>query len=273
VELNCREALELITAAADGRLEGDTRVRLESHLGLCGRCRDEFELETITKNVVRKTVRRTVPPPHLLHRIQQETAGAPAAAPARRVFWKHPGTLLAFGGVTAALVLLVLLVTPSASRHFHTHPADGNVINQTYNNFDAVLDGKIAPEIQTADFVAVKAFLTDQTAFDVKVPQLRDCALLGGVSSQYVGEHLAHVVYRRGKDLVYLYETPMKCFRQNSKLQLPEPVLSELSRTGWYIENHGGKCSLILWVVDSTLCCAIADMNKEELLACLKGSY
>ena len=96
--------------------------------------------------------------------------------------------------------------------------------------------------------------------------------LVGGNSTRYQNEALAHLVYKHGNDIVYLYQAKYQDVLKGTTLNLPSDVIDELRRTGWYFENQIPDCSLIIWVEDSLICCVIADVTKDQLLASLQES-
>ncbi len=232
----------------------------------------------MTKNVVRKHLSSAQPPEYLIARIKDEirrersARGAQSTTPA---FRRRPvlTALFALGGVGAIAVLLVMLTPSAPPRHTHKQPADGNVVHQIYNNFDAVLNGSIRPEIVTDDPQKIVAFFRPMVDFDVKVPTMHSFKLVGAMCSQYDGKCIAQLVYRGSKDIVYLCEVRMCLGPQNeSGFQVPPEAFAQLQGSKWYFENHAPDCSLAMWMVDSTLCCAVADINKDVLFASLTES-
>ena len=92
---------------------------------------------------------------------------------------------------------------------------------------------------------------------------------MGGRCSEYANERIAHLLYQHKNDVIYLYQIKFHDSFTPGGLQLPHEVMSELQRTGWYFENGKPDCSLAIWITDSTICCAIADITKEQLVASL----
>jgi hypothetical protein len=182
--------------------------------------------------------------------------------------------MVALGGV-GAILLLLLYTTPGGSHHHnHTAPNDADVVHQTYNNFDAVLNGHIQPEIVTDDPRKISAFFSPMVDFKVHFPPMRSYKLVGALCSQYDGKCIAQLVYRSGEDVVYLYEVDLKTAMGDGRgAKISPAAVEELRQSGQYVENHLPNCSLAMWIVDSTLCCAVADINKDVLLASLAVSH
>lgn len=272
--MTCTEVLELIPAAIDGEVEEDILSSFNRHLDECSPCREEFELEQMTKRLVRKQLAPTEAPPGLLQRVKRQLTAErleseTAPAPPRRPF----RAMLALGSV-AAVVLLLIFITPGNSHHSHAQPADGNIIHQTYNNFDRVLDGKVRPEILSDDPAAVMAYFQPMVDFKVHIPRMKNFKLLGAVCTQYRNQCVAQLIYQGSRDIIYLYQISSRtALRKDGELQLPPDAMTDLQRTGWYFENKIPDCSLAIQIIDSTLCCALADIRKDALLASLTETY
>ena len=273
--MTCTEALDLLPAAVDGQIGEELLSKLRLHFSGCPSCLHEFELEQMTKRVVRKYSRSAQSPSHLLHRVKNEVnrerdALGQAQNPRRR---PSLSSMLVLGGVGAIILLFAMIIPTGSHHHTHTQPVDGNIIHQTYNNFDSVLSGDIHPEIVTDDPAKVKAFFLPTTDFNVQLPPMRRFKLVGAMCSKYDGKCVAQVIYRGSKDIVYLYQVKLNTvLHGGSGFQVSPEALAQLKRTGWYFENHAPDCSLVMWVVDSTLCCAVADINKDVLFASLTES-
>jgi hypothetical protein len=55
-------------------------------------------------------------------------------------------------------------------------------------------------------------------------------------------------------------------------LYLSNKIMHDRSQTGWYFENKIPNRTLALWLIDSTFCRAIADVDKQQLLTNLTES-
>ena len=273
--MECKDIQDLITAEIDGELAEQDKSPLQEHLQICPNCSAEFELERCTKAFLKHRIGYEETPPHLRQQISAALA-AEALAPRRAGSWimelfshRSARPVLALGSALA-VILLLLMITPSRPRHSHTKPDDGNIIHQTFNNFDGVLSGALSPQITSDDPAVLRNYFASRVNFKVDCPRHKHSQLVGGVSSECKNEPVAHVLYKNGQDFIYLYETNYRCVTHGTRLNLPPGALSQLQATGWYVENPMPECTLAIWLVDSTVCCAIADMSREKLLAFLK---
>ena len=275
--MNCDEVQEYISAAVDGEIDRLVESHVNDHLTKCNKCRNEVELERMTKLVVHRNLQRVNASRTLAADILSQLAHEGSSEEKKPAGWFDTlfglltwRTAFAVSGVLAIIVLLVLI--PSRAHHSHTQPNDDNMLHQAYNNFDGILDGKIVPTVTSTDPSTVKAYFTSKAKFNVNVPHLRRCSLLGGIFSEYKHEGLAHVVYKHNNKIIYMYQAKLCTVMGSGCLHLPIDARNELQQSGWYFENHEPDCTLAMWVVDSTVCCAIADINKEQLMACLKDT-
>ncbi len=274
--MDCNEVQKYISAVVDSETDATVKNEVSEHLRKCNGCRNEFELEQFTKYLVGNNLPKVTSPASLVTAISNLLSSERQQQITQRS-WYHElldllrwRTALAVSGALAVIVLLTLI--PARSHHSHAQPIDNNIIHQTYNNFDSVLDGKIVPTMASTDPLAVKAYFTSKVNFNVHVPRLKTCSLVGGVLSEYKKECMANVVYKHNDKIIYVYQAKLGSVMGACDLQLPDEAKHDLAQTGWYFENHSPDCSLALWIVDSTLCCAIADIPKEQLIACLKDA-
>jgi len=273
--VNCSEVRDLITPAIDGELEERLKTQTHEHFLECPACRNEFELEQITKRLVSRRVQRAQAPQVLVNHIRTQldaqgrkdsTFLAEFLSTFKKSSWK---ITFAIGGTVIA-VLLLLLLTPFKSHHSHAQPKDSNIIHQTYNNFDEVLKGDMKPQITTDDPAVLKSHFAQKVNFTVNIPRMKRCELFGALFSSYGSENIVHLLYKYDNNVIYLYQASWQAVLDGQSLQLPTNAIEQLQRTGWYTENHMPDCTLVIWVVDSTLCCVVADIQKDKLLASLQ---
>ncbi|HMD13886.1 MAG TPA: hypothetical protein VKI62_04625, partial [Bacteroidota bacterium] len=259
-----------MTAGVDGMLAAEMLSQFHQHISECPRCRFEYEFEIATKSVVRNRLRRVAAPPELRNEISLAIAREQTSPSFYQMigdFLIRPSRqmMIAFG-TGLAIIAVLFFYTPKRIHHTHTQPVDGNMIHQTYNDFDSVLDGKLVPQIASSDPTVVGTFLEPAVNFHVSFMPMNRCALVGGHSTHYCKHHLAHLFYHLDDNVVYILQTRYSDVLQGGDLNLPENVLQQLKATGRYYENPKPDCSLVIWVKDSLICCAISDIPREQLL-------
>ena len=274
--MKCDQALECITDAAGGILPAELLPKFQEHITQCPGCRTEYDLECATKNAVRHRLHRAAPPAALRESISRallkelETSPATMSVFRKSVNWLSRRTTLAIG---FGLALLLLLYVTSTPHHRHTQPNDGNMIHLTFNDYDSVLDGKFVPAVASSDPSTIATYLQPAVNFQVAFPPMLRCSLVGGKCTHYCTSHLAHLFYHLGNNVVYLVQTRYSELSRGNELMLPDSVRQQLDRTGWYFESHGSNCNLAIWLKDSLICCAVADIPREQLFASLTQDH
>ncbi len=275
--MDCRKYQEHITAAIDNALPPGERESLEAHLAQCPQCRTELELEKVMRHFVQTRCKRKQAPAHVLHAITQHIEND--SPPAEHVpFWRRLVASLYFRpaiAFAAACFAVILLLntdrSPNIPRTIEASLLPANdVIKQSLTNYMAVVRGEIKPQLVSDEVEHVRQFFAGKTDFPVLFPNIQGCRLIGGVLNDFSGKTLAHVVYaHHGSELVYIYEACWQTVESGEPLQIAPEVQQELSTAGRYVLSQPDGYTIVMWKQDSTLCSAVAKMDRETLLACL----
>jgi mycothiol system anti-sigma-R factor len=278
VTVECRKYQEHITAAIDNALQPDERKMLEAHLAQCPHCRSEFEIEKVMRHFVHSRCKRKQAPAHILHSITERIENDTSVREQGMPFWKRLVSSLYFrpavAFAVACLAVIVLLNTdhsPNVPRTIEASLLPANdVIKQSLTNYMAVARGDIKPQLVSDKVEHVRQFFAGKTDFPVLFPNIQGCKLIGGVLNDFSGKTLAHVVYaHHGSELVYIYEACWQTVESGEPLQLAQDVQRELTTTGRYVLSQPDGYTIVMWRQDSTLCSAVAKLDKETLLECL----
>jgi anti-sigma factor RsiW len=272
IDITCIEAFEYLNDAIDGQLDPSLKSALDTHLSKCRLCRAEHSLTLGARASVRKNMKRVAVPPELRRNILDTIGAAPVVRKPKPALWGVLGFTglripLAFGGALA-IALIALFVSMKKPGHTHTHPFDGSVVTESFNHFDEVLDGRLKPDIRSDNPLVVQKYLAERVNFPVRMPPMREFRLVGAHLSTADGETTAHVIYERNGELVYLSLSDARSLLHSTHRFIPTPVLKALSSSGMY--KTTGKmtdCTMAMWLEDSTLCTAIADIKEDLLLA------
>ncbi len=272
--LTCEQVVELIGYALDGELQKEHEGEFRRHVALCPSCRSTYELEALAKRIVRSTIKRVPTPPHVYEtvvrtlRVEQEVAQEGAAFG----WWEGirrflvPG--LALG--TAAVVFVLLLTPASRTDQASRHTAANDIINQSIVNFALIRSGELKPSMISCYPEGVIGFFErNGLRFAVNVKNLESCEWYGALASEYNGVKLAHVVYKMGDDLIYVFQVSENDVQQGSLLQIPAAARKALAETNWYTDPDHPDCNVVLWRDNGTLCAAVSTMKKDRILALL----
>jgi anti-sigma factor (TIGR02949 family) len=276
--VDCQDFRQWITAAVDDRLSDEDMRLFRQHAVACTPCRTEFEIEAVTKSVVRSHVEMVRTPPDLIARISDSLDDERHHPRGTGTRWREVlrdsvyfKPLLAFA--VGALAIILLLREPdesSALRQASLLPV--NILEESLQNYQAVVNGTIRPQVEGSSGTPIEEFFRGKTTFSVHVPRMRECEFVGGVLNDYAGVALAHVVYRHRGEVVYLYEACWEEVQKGSILSLPDDVREELRRTGWHTIARSDGYSMVLWTREGTLCTAVAHLPAADLRARLEDA-
>lgn len=273
--MNCKDFLEHITDAVDAYLPDAEMKQFLDHANACPPCRRELEAEASTKRFVTMHAHMVEIPASvkraILDRLDEETVAPPVPATPSRFsrflnsFRVRPTLAFALG-LLALLIIVAQIIQPPARVAI---AGGNNVLLQSMENYKAVLAGNITPQVASSDPASVMKLFEGATTFRVHVPRLRHCTLIGGVLNAYKGTPLAHVVYKHGEKVIYMYQACWNTVQEGKNLMVPDAVKESLRKTGWYTETLENGQTMALWVRGETLCAAVAEVDREELIACM----
>jgi len=142
-----------------------------------------------------------------------------------------------------------------------------DIVGQSVANYEAVLDGRMVPQVISDRPDNVRTYFQGKTGFPVYVPSMRECTLVGGGVDEYRGMRLAHVLYRHGRQFIVLYQACRASVMEGDTLRLSCEARSDLDKTGWHCCTAPDGAAIVLWVRGRTICAAVAPMNGEHLMA------
>ena len=270
--MNCEEFQELVSAAVDHQLSEREHGAFKEHSVKCSPCRKEYEAETATKRLVSSRIPRVETPSEVALRISGLVKhGRPAGGFSWVTdFFRRPLVKPAIGFAFAFVVVLLLLRGSTGDSSFPRAAfAVNDVILQSLENHRALLQGEIKPQLSSSEPAQLASLFSGITDYSVHLPKMKDCRLIGGVQNEFAGTKIAHIVYMHDSDVVYIYQACWATVRKGEKLSLPDEAKNELSRTGWFSCSEPDGRSVVLWVKGRTLCAAVSQMSKEDLVSCL----
>jgi anti-sigma factor (TIGR02949 family) len=272
--VDCRQFIELISAAVDGRLPDTTRTAFHRHAEQCSACSRAFELERLTKQLVHARLKRIKVPGEVASGILERLDGhrSPSFHP------PVPGRIRSRPrsyAITAAATLLagvaLFLLRDVGDRTRFDLALEGHqnkdIITQSRENYRAVLAGMIEAEAMSLRPQDLRDFFEGKTDFPVVVPAIRSASSVGGLLNQCSGRTLAHLIYTHQRGPIYVYEVCWKTVRAGDPLLcLPSRIAAELVRVGRYVDTLPNGTTSYLWTHGATLCVAISSMPREEFL-------
>lgn len=271
--MNCTEANDLFGEAIDGSISERILRSLHEHLDACRGCRKAFELESITKIIVKTRCQRANTPQDVRNSILSELH-QPASATLSLHEWIHDmftmsRLLPALVASVAVVLAIVFYSSPNGTEESDVHTASNDVIFQSLHNFVQLQNGEVKPTLVASTADDIHQYL-DNKGLDFAVVHPMDCCTsYGAMTSNYNGIQLAEVVYRMSDDVMYVYQVRKKNVFEGSTLIIPPAARTALEKTGWYTDPNHPNCNVVLWIADQTLCVAVSSMKKDEMLALL----
>jgi anti-sigma factor RsiW len=185
-------------------------------------------------------------------------------------FFRKPYVKPAFGFALAFVAVVLFLRSPRPDSSIsQASLVPNDVILQSLLNHRAVLEGKIKPQVVSSEPAQLESLFAQITDYSVHLPHMKNCRLVGGVQNEYDGTKLAHLVYQRDTDIVYVYQTCLATVLKGEKLRIPFQAKEALEHTGWFTESEPDGRTVVLWEKGRTLCIAVSRMSRDDLMACL----
>jgi anti-sigma factor RsiW len=262
---DCQKTQQYIPDAVDGRLTGTEKNFFDDHINRCSVCRNDYELDALTKDFVKTKVTRKTTPTDIAEKIkrdiekQVEAEGRSTRSAARIPF--------ARAAVIAALVIgaaiLFYILNPSDIQHT-LQAAD--IVEQSVENYGLVLAGTIQPAHVGQNVGDLQGYFKDKVDFPVALKPVKECEWVGAVLSDYEGLPLAHLVYKLPAGVIYVYQANWNDVRRGNILSLSSDAISSLDRTGWYVNGSSEDHSIVIWLYnEETICAAVSSIDPVQL--------
>lgn len=274
--MNCQGVQECAGDAIDRSLSNGIAIEFEEHLLRCPPCRRDIALEKLSKFMVQKYVQwRTTPPSTsaaVLFSLHGEYQRQPVA------LQHFPGLFLTRRVLAPALLgsMVAAFFFSQVSRHSEfarpvtaaTAPTD--IIQQSLSNFGLLRTGRFESAAVFDSPERIRAFLQQSNLnFNVHVPQIREYDWCGGAATELGGIGQAHVMYKIGNELLYVFEVKDGDALEGRQPPIPVAVKQALAQTGWYTDAVGSDGNVVVWRADEAVCVAVSTMPKGQLLMLL----
>jgi len=241
---------DFLIAIADGCATQEELERYEAFRHNDPRIELYVELLRQTRARLQRTATtyRQEVPPDLLARIRQETLQqSPTLVRLSPRWWM----IAAAAAVIVALVFIPWQMKPTDFR------------KESLENFERIIGGQLTVAKATNSFDDLVAFFHAQGVRYQLVSVPLKAELIGGVVSEHNGTKLAHLVYRRGDTLIYMYQAPEELFKRGI-LALPSLVSPYAESGRWYAEDVT-RGSWMFWRIQSVYCSVVANVPKDVL--------
>jgi hypothetical protein len=261
--MNCKEFQECACEIVDKRLSEKETEELLQHANVCPHC--QFELHTLqtSKNIVSESLLRQSVPSDVYYSILNKTVNAPNTVFSfGKLFPKLNPVLISIALLVVAVgIYSIFFSTSSLSK-------ESNIINQSLANYQAVMGGSFEPQL-ISDHESVRTFLENEVHFSVNVPKVKKCKSYSGKCSDFKGLKFAHVNFKLNDNMVYIFQADLDEVMKGDKIGIPAEAKTALAATNWYIKEISANQTLVLWTYKKTICAAVSNMKKDQLVAML----
>ncbi len=263
--VNCYEFRECVCEIVDKRLNEERTNELLRHANVCPQCKFELQSMQATKNILQTKIQRRSVPADVYYSISNATLNTGNTSWFKKLFGFQLNPVVAFVAAAVVAVGIYSLFIPSNNGM----PEEANIISQSLKNYQAVIGGTLKPQLVSNED-DVRSFLAKEVTFDVNVPKMKGCNSCAGMLSSFNGVKLAHVVHQVGdKNIIYIYQVAMNDAMDGTTIGLPDEVKDELKKTDWYVRELADNKTIVVWKYKNTLCAAVSEMKKDELIALL----
>ncbi len=282
--MDCRESRDLMSGAVDNELKRDESQGFFGHIEICAQCRDEYELERLTKSYIKRKI-TLVDVPYDLEAAIMAQVSSEGTIQLRGGFFSRLFSNGVFQPVMAVgVVLAVAVVLFFANRSNLIMPLSNgasvgtvqasvpDVLTLAMNNFQDVLDGEFAPQITSVKAADISSFFARNAGFALPLPPVPNADWIGGsVTNSNAGKTM-HVIYKIGDGYIYIYSFPSEAV-ESKDVSLPSSCTAAIKAKRWYWGMDQNGDTQAVWSYNNRVCVATANLGKRDLIEYLKTSY
>lgn len=270
---------ELITAYIDNEIrETSLKDEVKHLIDVDPEFRFEYQIQSLVKKAAREKYKRQQAPEHLRRRILNQIASeinvkTPIKFAEKEVsFWTGLFSKPAFSFATAIIIIIsVVLILfnrtpqqPPVISEDQLKP--DNMFYQAENNFEAIIQGKLAPQIVADNPEEIQHYFEKSgVKYSTQVPTFKEWKLLGAVVSEDKGEKFAHHVYTGEKgEIVYVFQVDESYLKSHEIISLNENLIDYLDQGNCYIKTENQKV-LLFKKIDQNICAIVSNAPLQEV--------
>lgn len=282
--MDCRESRDLMSGAVDNELRQDESRGFFEHIEICARCRDEYELERLTKSYIRRKITLVNVPYDLEGAIMAQISAEGTVQLKPGVISKLLSNTTIQPIIAVGVVLLVAVVLFFANRPSLIMPlsngasmgavetSEPDVLTIAMDNFQDVLNGEFAPQIKSVKAADISNFLARNAGIVLPLPPVPNADWIGGSVTSANGGKATHVIYKIGEGYIYIYSFPSKAIA-SKHVSLPSNCTTAIKEKRWYWGMDQNGDTQAVWSYNNRVCVATANLQKKDLIDYLRTSY
>jgi Putative zinc-finger len=283
LKVDCRESRELMSGAVDNELLKGESQGFYQHIEICGNCKDEYELERLTKAYLKRKL-TLVGIPHDVEQAILAVLSSQVTRKRKAGFFSRLYSNATFQPVMAVGLVMIIAVAlffanrpniimplmPGQSAGV-MQPSGQDVLLVAMNNFQEVLNGTFKPQITAITTSDVSAFLNQNAGYNIPLPSVPSADWVGGSVTKSDGSEITHVVYKIGEGYIYIYSFPKGAMESNV-ISLPSSCANVIKNDKWYWGMDQNGDTQAVWRTDDHVCVATANLEKKDLVNYLQTS-
>ena len=265
---NRHEYAELVAALVDNEIkDNQLRSELLSAAATDPNLKTEHYVQLTVKKTVSKKCRMAQCPSSLRNRILLEirTGAAVEKGNNKQIFSLRP---YAYAAAIAVIfiTLFIFKYTDTQTGGLEVMESRFSLDKMAMNNFKAILDAKLAPQITSDDPGKIQSFFAEKgLQYKMRMACPKGWHFVGAVVSHDNGEKFGHVVLSDSNgNLLYIFEVDKKYLTSDKKLSLDNKIMSTVMSGSCYTQGEGNMGILINRCGDNVRA-VVAKDNPENL--------
>ncbi len=265
---------DMVTALVDGEItdtiykqEIFNRIESDKDFAI------EYKIQLLIKNLVKEKVVFQKTPEKVRVKILRSIGSDIKNISVKKSFlsdlFEKPSFSFATAFVVILAVVLIILNRPGTveMKDFAIEQmGNDNMFVQAKNNFNSILEGKLAPQLTSTSPEEIKKYFANSgVKYSTMVPSIAKWSLLGAVVSEDKNEKFAHHVYVGKKgELVYLFQVDESYLYSHDIISLSDDLIKYLDEGNCY--SSISKGSVILFTkLNHNICAIVSNGNPKEI--------
>ncbi len=285
--MDCRESRDLMSGAVDNQLLHDESSEFQHHIEICGSCREEYELERLTKAYLRRKITFVDVPYDVERAIVEQFSSESQSAILKPKEDKGGGFIsrlfknrifqpvLAVGMVAVIGIVLFFankpnLILPNSKVPAEVLSTQEDALSLAEINFQDVLSGKFKPEVTAVAMPEVASYISQNAGYTVQFPAVASADWIGGSVSNFSGNKMAQVVYKMGEDYIYICSFPKNAV-DSKRISFPSRCSNAIENNGWFWSENSNGDIQAAWSDAGHVCIATSNLERADLASYLKS--
>lgn len=265
---------ELITALVDGEIKDESlrddilrTIQSDKSFAI------DYKVQLLVKNLVREKVKIYPTPDFIRQKILKSITPKEVIKEKRKSFltdfFEKPAFTFATAVVVILAIVLILFNRPGSVeiKDFALEQkGSDNMFVQAKNNFQSIVDGKLAPQLISSNPDEIKNFFASKgVKYSTHVPSFANWKLLGAVVSEDKGEKFAHHVYvDKNNRIVYLFQVDESYLYTHKIISLSNDLINYLNEGHCYTTSSDGKV-ILLTKEDHNIFAVVSNADLSEI--------